>query len=57
MNIVLEMDNWIINDEYFITSGVAGYEVYTVGDDENEAKEVYSNESFEACLTWVWNSI
>ena len=31
MNIRLEMDNWIINDEYIITNGVIGYEVYKIG--------------------------
>ena len=29
MEVRLEMDNWIINDEYFITEGINGYEVYT----------------------------
>lgn len=29
MNIRLEMDNWIINDEYIITNGVIGYEWIT----------------------------
>lgn len=28
MNIVLEMGIWIVNDEYFITQGLNGYEVY-----------------------------
>lgn len=56
MNIVLDMGNWVVNDEYFITEGVYGYEVYTVGTEEEESKEVYSNESFESCLVWIWNS-
>ena len=37
MDIRLEMDNWVVNDEYFITEGVHGYEVYTCGTDEEEA--------------------
>ena len=57
MEIRLEMDNWIINDEYFITEGVYGYEVYNCGTDEEEARELFSSESFEECLTWIWNSI
>ncbi len=57
MNIRLEMDNWIINDEYFITDGLSGYEVYSCGTDTTEAEELYASESFEKCLTWVWNSL
>lgn len=57
MNIELVMDNWIIDEEYFITEGVNGYEVYRCGTDEEEAKELFSSESFEECLTWVWNSL
>lgn len=57
MNIRLEMDNWIINDEYIITNGVIGYEVYKSETEDTEAEEVYSSESFEECLTWVWNSL
>lgn len=57
MHIVLEMENWVINDEYFITNGISGYEVYKCGTDEEESKELFSSESFEECLTWVWNSI
>ena len=57
MNIRLEMDNWIINDEYFITESVYGYEVYLCGTDNEKAKEQYSSESFEECLTWIWNSL
>ena len=44
MNIVLEMENWIVNDEYFITQGLNGYEVYNCGDDTEEAKELYKKE-------------
>lgn len=57
MNVVLEMDNWVINDEYFITEGVYGYDVFTCGSDEEETKELFSSESFEECLTWIWNSL
>lgn len=57
MNVELVMDNWIIDEEYFITEGVNGYEVYNCGTDEEEAKELFSSESFEECLTWVWNSL
>lgn len=57
MNIRLEMDNWIVNDEYFITEGLHGYEVYTCGMDENEAELQFSSEYFEECLTWIWNSL
>lgn len=41
MNIVLEMEIWIVNDEYFITQGLNGYEVYDCGDDTKEAKDLY----------------
>lgn len=56
MNIVLEVENWIVNDEYFITQGLNGYEVYDCGDDTKEAKDLYTG-TFEECLTWIWNSI
>ena len=57
MNIELEMGNWVINNEYFITEGVYGYEVYSCGTEDEEATELYSSESFEECLTWIWNSL
>ena len=57
MDIRLEMDDWIINDEYIITNGLNGYEVYKSGTEDVEAEEIYSSESFEECLTWVWNSL
>ena len=57
MKIELYDGTWVINDEYYITDGVNGYEVYTCGTDTEESKEVYTNESFECCLTWVWNSL
>ena len=58
MDIRLKMDNWIVNDEYFITEGLHGYEVYSYDrTDENEAEEQFSSESFEECLTWIWNSL
>lgn len=56
MEIELYEGTWIINDEYYITECVNGYEVYTCGTDTEESKEVYTNESFEKCLTWIWNS-
>lgn len=56
MEIVLDMGHWCVNDEYFITEGVYGYEVHTFGSEDEESKEVYSNETFEGCLTWIWNS-
>lgn len=57
MNVRLECGNWIINDEYLITEGVNGYEVYDYGVDEEEPNALFSSESFEECLTWIWNSI
>lgn len=57
MKIELYDGMWIIDDEYYITEGVNGYEVYTCGTDTEESKEVYTNESFECCLVWVWNSL
>ena len=57
MRIKLEMGEWIIDDEYFITNGLNGYEVYTCGSKDSEAKEVYASESFEECLTWIYNSL
>ena len=70
MRIKLEMGEWIIDDEYFITNGLNGYEVYTCGSKDSEAKEVYTcgskdseakevyaSESFEECLTWIYNSL
>lgn len=57
MNVVFEIGNWIVNDEYFITEAVNGYAVYNCGTDENEAEEVFSSESFEECLVWIWNSL
>ena len=57
MEIRLEMDNWIINDEYFITEGVNEYEVYNCGTAAEVANELLSSTSFEECLTWIWNSL
>lgn len=56
MEVRLEMGDWVINDDYFITNGVDGYKVYCYGTDKEESEELYSSESFEECLTWVWNS-
>lgn len=57
MEIRLVMDDWVINDEYFITEGVYGYEVYVCGTDKEDAKEQFASVSFEECLTWIWNSL
>lgn len=57
MNVELEMGNWIVNDEYFITEEIGGYAVYNCGTDTEDAKELFKSESFEECLTWVWNSV
>lgn len=57
MRIKLEMGEWIIDDEYFITNGLNGYEVYICGSEDSEAKEVYARDSFEECLTWIYNSL
>ena len=57
MEVRLKMDNWIVNDEYFITEGINGYEVYNYGTDVEEASELFSSTSFEECLTWIWNSL
>lgn len=57
MEVRLEMGSWIINDEYLITEGVYGYEILLCGSNEEEAKELFSSESFEECLTWIWNSL
>lgn len=57
MRIELYDNIWIIDDEYFITNGLNEYEVYTSGTDTEEAKEVYASESFEECLTWIYNSL
>ena len=57
MDIKLEMGNWVVNDEYFITEGVYEYEVYSCGTENEEATELYSSESFESCLTWIWNNL
>ena len=57
MDIKLELDEWIVNGEYIIRDEVYRYKVYSYGADEEEAKELYSSELFEECLTWIWNSI
>lgn len=54
MEIRLEGTLWIINDgEYIIGEGEST--AYVVSDYDGET--VYSNDDFECCLTWVWNSI
>lgn len=57
MEIRLEMGNWVVNDEYFITETMYGYGVYNCGTDECEAECIFESESFEECLTWIWNSL
>ena len=44
MDIRLEETLWVINDGEYIVSDYDG-------------ETVYSNDDFECCLTWVWNSI
>lgn len=54
MKIILEETFWVINDgEYFICDGEST--AYVVSDYDGET--VYSNDDFECCLTWVWNTI
>lgn len=54
MNIKLENELWIINDgEYII--GVGEFVEYAVSNYDGET--VYSNDDFEACLCWIYNSI
>lgn len=57
MNIVLEMGNWVVNDEYFIITTAYGYAVYNCGTDTKDAEELFESESFEKCLVWIWNSL
>mgnify|MGYP006967453879 CR=1 FL=1 len=56
MEIRLEMGYWFVNDEYFIIQSFGRYEIYNYGDDEAIARELFSSESFEECLVWIWNS-
>lgn len=54
MLIRLEETLWIINDgEYIIGEGESTE--YVVRDYNGEI--VYSQDDFECCLTWIWNSI
>lgn len=54
MKIELQDTVWVINDgEYTIGEGEST--AYVVSDYTGET--VYSNDDFEACLTWVQNSI
>ena len=57
MEIELVMGDWVCNDEYLITNGLYGYEVYIYGTEDADSKEVFTSESFEECLTWIWNSL
>lgn len=45
MNIRLEENLWIVNDGEYI-----------IGEGESTAT-VYSNDDFESCLCWIFNSI
>lgn len=42
---------WWVED-YRIEDSENGYVVYDIGD-----KLVYDSDSFEGCMTWIWNSI
>ena len=54
MNIRLEENRWIVNDgEYIIGEGESTAYVVSNYDDET----VYSNDDFERCLCWIFNSI
>ena len=55
MNIKYENETWVIEDEYFITREVHEYTVYNCGTETEEAKEQFSSESFEECLSWIYN--
>lgn len=57
MNITFENGRWVCDDEYFIIDGLNGYEVYKCEvEDTEQTQALYSSESFEKCLTWIWNS-
>ena len=54
MKIRLEENKWVINyGEYVISEGKST--AYVVSDHYGET--VYSNDDFECCLVWIWNSI
>ena len=54
MNIRLEENLWIINDgEYIIGEGEST--AYVVSNADGEM--VYSNDAFECCLCWIFNSL
>ena len=54
MNIRLEENLWIVNDgEYIIGEGEST--AYVVSNYDGET--VYSNDDFESCLCWIFNSI
>lgn len=54
MNIRLEESLWIVNDgEYIIGEGEST--AYVVSNYDGET--VYSNDDFERCLCWIFNSI
>lgn len=54
MNIRLEENLWIVNDgEYIIGEGEST--TYVVSNYDGET--AYSNDDFESCLCWIFNSI
>ena len=54
MNIRLEENIWIVNDgEYVIGEGEST--AYVVSNADGET--VYSNDAFECCLCWIFNSL
>ena len=54
MEIRLENALWIVNNgEYIIGAG----ETTTYAVDDYNGETVYSNDDFECCLAWIWNSI
>lgn len=55
MEIKLEMNDWIINNELFITEGSQGYEVRTLTENDDDSKFLFGSKDFEKCLVWVWN--
>lgn len=60
MEVRLEESSWVVNDEYIIADGTCGvhnYEIYLYGSDIDNVDPEYSSDSFEECLTWIWNSI
>lgn len=57
MDVRFDLGDWIINNKYFITEGINEYEVYNYETDREEKIKLYSDKSFEECLSWVWINI